>query len=158
MSLAESTEFHDALNHVAKHGYADPNATISRPADGSYDLVIEYKGYRFHDNWFGGEPFGGREVVGKNGKVFWMMTYFGAIVDASEAPADVYGTCLKEAMRNPARELPVRGPRQYSASNGYTYSFEWTGDLNRFNGVETISNQDGKVAYVGEVSGGLVDQ
>ncbi len=158
MSVTESTEFRAALNHVAKHGYADPNAKISRPADGSHDLVIDHQGYRFHDNWFGSEPFGGREVVSKDGKVLWMMTYFGALVDTSADIGDTYGIGLKEAMRQPAEELPVRGPRQFTASNGYKYSFEWNGNLDRFVGVEKISNAKGEVVYVGEVSGGLVDE
>lgn len=153
-----SAEFSQFLDFVAKHGYADPNAKISRPADDSHDLVIERDGFKFHDNWFGGEPFGGREVVSQDGKVFWMMTYFGALVDKLADVGETYGIGLKEAMRQPADELPVRGPKQFKASNGYAYSFEWAGDLERFTGVEKIANENGKLLYVCEVSGGLIDQ
>lgn len=146
------------MAYVGQMGYANATAPITRPADGSYDLVLERDGFRFHDSWYGGEPFGGMEVVSKDGKPFWMMTYFGSLIEPDESAADVYGICLKEALRIPAPEFPVRGAKIHVASNSYTYSIDWQGDINRFKGEEKICNKDAVIVYVGQISGGLVDQ
>ncbi len=157
MRTADSVEFREFLDFVGKSGYADSKAPITQLEDGSHNLVLENNGFRFHDNWFGGEPYGGREVISKDGKVFWMMVYYGEIKQDAGTPAEVYGITLKEALRQPDTELPVRGPKVFKASNGCTYSFEWTGNLDRFTGEEMIKDPKGKVVYTAEMSGGLVD-
>ncbi len=157
MPSTSSPEFRSFLTYVGEAGYASEKPITRDLSDGSHDIVIEKDGWRFHDNWFGGEPFGGAEVISKDGKAFWMMTYFGAIKNPDEKPADVYAA-LKEAMRLPDQDMPVRGKRELTASNGYKYAFVWTGDLDRFNGNEKIYNKVGKIVYEAEVSGGLIDQ
>lgn len=153
-NLTKSELFYDFLVDVAQKGYASEAAQISRLDDGSHDLVIEQDGWRFHDNWFGGEPFGGREVISRGGKVFWLMTYFGSFSsDQTEGTK-----ALREAMKQPANALPVRGPKEYLASNGLSYKFDWSGELARFSGVEQIFNTAGEKIYQAEVNGGLVDQ
>ncbi len=144
------------LLDTAADGYANAAAPITRPTDGSHDLVLKRDNYTLHDNWFGGEPFGGREVVKDGGKTFWMMVYFGAIEDPDEKPADVY-VGLREALAKPNKSLPVRGPQHHVASNGYEYGFEFQGSLERFQGNEWIKNARGIIVYRSEVSGGLVD-
>lgn len=144
------------LLDTAADGYANADAPITRPVDGSHDLLIKRSNYNLHDNWFGGEPFGGREVVSDSGKAFWMMVYFGAIEDPKEKPADVY-IGLREALAKPDKDLPVRGPKRHKASNGYEYGFDYRGTLERFRGDEWIQNPKGEVVYRCEVSGGMVD-
>ncbi len=157
MEIVNSTEFREFLGFVAKSGYADAKAPITQLEDGSHDLVLEKDGFRFHDNWFGGEPYGGREVISKDGKAFWMMVYYGEIKQGTGTPAEVYGVALKEALRQPDIGLPVRGPKEFEATNGCRYSFEWKGSLDRFTGKEMIKDSDGKIVYTAEMSGGLVD-
>lgn len=143
----------DFLQYVAREGYASDKSPITRLKDGSRDLVLEKSGLCFHDNWFGGEPFGGREVVSQNGRVFWMATYYGGF----ESDA-VEGTkVLREAMRLPDDNFPVRGPRSYS-SRGYQYTYQWKGDIYRFESIEKIFDSSGRQIYQAEISGGLVDQ
>lgn len=151
--LASQKQFIDFLIYVAEQGYASDTAQIDRLDDGSRDLVLEQNGFRFHDNWFGGEPFGGREVVSKAGQVLWMAVYYGSFT----ADIEVGTKVLRAAMRKPDAELPVRGPKTYT-ENGYRYTYEWTGNINRFKSVEKIYQPSGTQIYQAEISGGLVDQ
>ncbi|MCC7543429.1 hypothetical protein IT415_01835 [bacterium] len=157
MSITAAPAFRDFLAYVGEAGYANEQPPTKHLPDGSHDIVLERDGWKYHDNWFGGEPFGGMEVISKGEKPFWMMVYFGAIIDPSEEPADVY-TALKEALRQPDAAMPVRGQRKLAASNGYSYAFIWTGDLDRFQGQENICNPQGALIYKSEVSGGLINQ
>ena len=50
--------------------------------------------------------------------------------------------------------LPVRGPKEY-INNGYKYVFEVNGDLNYFDGVETITKDNEKI-YVLKCHGGII--
>ena len=65
------------LIKAKKEGYASGETTTTKEADGSYSTRYESGDFKFHDNWFGGEPFGGREVVFYKGKPYWMMIYYG---------------------------------------------------------------------------------
>jgi hypothetical protein len=70
-------------------GYAAGQAASPRKeADGS--TTIEYRSgeFSFHDNFFGGEPYGGREVVSWKGHPVWMLVYYGR-VDEAEVPGQV---------------------------------------------------------------------
>ncbi len=156
MTGQRSKALQQFLLDTAADGYADAHAPVTRPPDGSHDLVIKRDQYILHDNWFGGEPFGGREVVKDEDKTFWMMVYYGAINDPAEKPGDVY-VALREALAKPEQTMPIRGPRHYQASNGYSYDFTWDGDLTRFSGKESINSPQGKTVYQCEVSGGMVD-
>lgn len=50
--------------------------------------------------------------------------------------------------------IPVRGPKEFN--NGeYKYTFEVNGDLNHFNGIETIYKDDKRI-YELRCSGGLI--
>ena len=46
-------------------------------ADRSTSLVFEEGDWKYHDNYFGGEPYGGREVVFFKGDPVYIMTYYG---------------------------------------------------------------------------------
>ena len=50
-------------------------------ADKSTTLIFENGDLRYHDNYFGGEPFGGREVVFLQNEPY-IMTYYD-LVDES---------------------------------------------------------------------------
>lgn len=64
---------------IAKtRGYAAGESTTHEEKDRSKSTRFNQGEYSFHDNWFGGEPFGGREVVWKEGKPHWIMIYYGS--------------------------------------------------------------------------------
>ena len=57
------------LLEAGQRGYAaGGNAVKIREADHSTTIVLDQGEWRFHDNYFGGEPYGGREVVFLRGR------------------------------------------------------------------------------------------
>ncbi|MBI2765528.1 MAG: hypothetical protein HYX53_06400 [Chloroflexi bacterium] len=144
------------LLKAAKHGYADraserrwakqpDHSTTIRHADGRWSL---------DDNFFGGEPYGGREVVFFDGKPTWMMVYYGA-VDASVPNAGVVYSCLQDALAGPDPEMPIRGPRLFEQGT-MRYEASWDGSLARFSGRERIFDR-GQEIYAASFAGGTVD-
>lgn len=145
-------ELRKFLLRVSTTGYAAGEQAFQREADQSYSTRDTDGEWSIHDNWFGGEPFGGREVVFYQGKPYWMMVYYGA--DSGKAEGLI--PFLQEALKNSPEELPVRGPRELKQDE-FKYVNEWNGDLERFRGEEIIFFREQKV-YKAEYLGGLVDQ
>lgn len=136
-----------------KAGYAaGGEAASSNEQDGSKSTRFEEADFKFHDNWFGGEPFGGREVVFYQGKPYWMMVYYGS----DDQSADGVIPVLLKALNEPPTELPVRGPNVLQDGE-YKYENNWSGDIEKFSGEEIIYYQ-GKEVYKANYFGGLVDQ
>ena len=59
----------------------------------------EDKEWHYHDNFFGGEPYGGREVIFCHDQPVWMMVYYGEVSDKSLDKKIVYATSV-EAIRS----------------------------------------------------------
>lgn len=138
----------------AKKGYASGDTkNWKKEADGSTTITNTSGEFSMHDNFFGGEPYGGRQVIFKNNKVVWIMVYYGQVTDGN--PDEVY-KILREALSKPDEELPIRGPKLLSTDD-YQYSFTWSGNLTKFLGNESIS-KNGKIVYFANFEGGLVDQ
>lgn len=135
-----------------KDGYAAGESNITREDDKSYSIRFEQGSWRYHDNWFGGEPFGGRTVVFKAGKPYWMAVYYGS--DSGKAEGLI--GFLRKALSNQPDELPVRGPKELKEDK-FEYKNKWEGDLEKFSGKEFIY-YDGEEVYSAEYAGGLVDQ
>ena len=144
------------LLSAAKHGYSDKQrelqwakqpdrSTAIRHADGPGCL---------DDNFFGGEPYGGREVVFFEGKPTWMMVYYGA-VDPSIANVRAVYSCLQDGLGNPDEDLPVRGPRAFK-EGPMRYEASWDGDLRGFSGRERIFEGSQEI-YAASFVGGVVD-
>lgn len=144
------------LLKVAKHGYADKenerkwakqpdSSTTIRHADGPWSM---------DDNFFGGEPYGGREVVFFEGRPAWMMVYYGIVAPSVANVREVY-SCLQDALADPDEELPVRGPRTFEQGS-MRYEASWDGELGGFSGRERIFDGSQEIYTVSFV-GGLVD-
>ena len=144
------------LHSAAKHGYADKvnerrwakednRSTTIRHADGPWSL---------DDNFFGGEPYGGREVVFFEGRPVWMMVYYGTVASTIGNVGGVYGW-LQEALAEPDRELPVRGPRSFEKGQ-MRYEATWDGGIRGFSGTEKIFER-GEEIYAASFVGGIVD-
>src|SRR5579872_2201645 len=121
------------LIKAKRDGYANPDRKFEHEADGSFSTRFEEGDLSFHDNWFGGEPFAGREVVSYQGKPIWMMIYFG------DDFAGVDGTVpiLKKALIQMPEDMPVRGPKQL-VEGSFFYQNVYEGNLASFDGVESI--------------------
>src|SRR3989344_4499971 len=88
-----------------KAGYAggEEKKWIKEP-DGSTTIPFEKGGFRSHDNFFGGEPYGGRTIVFYDGKPYWVMVYYGWVKEGVEANP-VYGV-----LRNVLMQMPEDNP------------------------------------------------
>lgn len=135
-----------------KSGYASGEGSTVREKDGSYSTRFSNSNFSFHDSWFGGEPFGGREAVFKNNKPYWMMVYYGS--DSRKAKNLI--PFLRNALSQIPSDMPVRGPK-YFKKELFEYKNTWTGIIGSFYGHEEIFNNGEKV-YEARYSGGLVDQ
>lgn len=138
-----------------KAGYAsgEEKKWIKEP-DGSTTIPFEKGKWKSHDNFFGGEPYGGRTIVFYQEKPTWIMVYYGWVEEGVETNP-VYGILRNALMRMPD-EYPYRGPKEYK-ENDYTYVNIWKGKLPRFSGEEKITRK-GKLVYKANYFGGLVDQ
>jgi Domain of unknown function (DUF5680) len=150
---ADLTRF---LFEAKDHGYADIQR-VRPTAERDHSLTMDYESgdWRFHDNFFGGEPYGGRAVVFVKGRPLWMMVYYGW-VDGTDADIQPVYTFLQAALRQAPAELPLRGPEEFSDGR-FTYRMAVHGTVENFWGEETI-HRDGRQVYVARFAGGLVDR
>ncbi|MEX0684215.1 MAG: DUF5680 domain-containing protein [Dehalococcoidia bacterium] len=125
-----------------------------REGDGSLTIVFEDGSWRSHDNFFGGEPYGGRTVVFHEGQPVWMIVYYGWADEGSE-PESLYGI-LKKALKEMPSDAPYRGPRRREIDS-YVYTNQWDGALDRFAGREEILEGQALV-YQADYAVGLVDK
>lgn len=138
-----------------KAGYAggEEKKWIKEP-NGSTTIPFESGKWKMNDNFFGGEPYGGRIIVSYDGKPVWMMVYYGW-VEQGVTPSVVYAV-LRSALMEMPENAPFRGPKQ-TEKDDCIYTNNWHGDVARYSGEEKIT-QNGKQIYTARYMGGLVDQ
>ena len=123
--------------------------------DKSTTLIFEEGDWKYHDNYFGGEPYGGREVVFFKGQPVYIMTYYGQVDETVSDVKKVYGI-LMSALKLIPEEKPYRGPKEYRKGD-LLYVNNFTGEIDNFSGEEIIK-ENGKEIYHAKYIGGLVDQ
>lgn len=122
--------------------------------DKSTTIVFEDGDWKYHDNYFGGEPYGGREVVFFKDKPIYIMTYYG-LVDESVSDINIVYGILMNALKLIPEDKPYRGPEKYD-ENDLSYSNSYTGEVDNFFGEEIIT-ENGKEIYRAKYMGGFVD-
>lgn len=144
----------DFLWEANQAGFASGNEKImAKQADGSTTITFEKGDFRLNDNYFGGEPYGGRIIVWEKEQPIWLMAYYGWVKDGIEADK-IYGA-LREALLKMPKEMPLRGPKEM-ASGSFRYMNIWEGDIEKYSGEEQIT-EEGKVVYKANYLGGWVD-
>ena len=123
--------------------------------DKSTTLTFEQGDWRYHDNYFGGEPFGGREVVFFQDQPVYIMTYYGRVSESIANPEQVYGI-LQKALSQIPEDRPFRGPKQLTEGS-FSYRNSFSGEVDNFSG-EVVITRDGQVIYTAKYAGGLLDQ
>lgn len=142
------------LVEANRAGYAGGNERHwTKEPDGSTTIGFTAGLQRLHDNFFGGEPYGGRMVVFDDGRPAWMMVYYGWV--AAELDANAVYSVLRKALMKMPEEAPFRGPA-LDTDGAFSYTNAWTGDVTRFSGEERIY-EAGAVVYATHYAGGLVD-
>lgn len=135
-------------------GYATETFKITE-IDGSTTYAKELGDWEKEDNYFGGEPFGGREVVFYNGHVVWMMVYYGDIlVDEHQKETETY---LRKVLSQKHASWMPRGPAQYHTADGiWKYTNDFSGTIEKFHGSDRIV-REGVEVYSCKYAGGLVN-
>lgn len=151
-------DLYNFLIEAKKQTYANKKVKkILSTRIGSYDYEYSSKNMVYHDTYFGGTNFMGEEVVyiSSNNTPIWGMNYYGVTLDKtlSEEAVD---KALRPALMKVGEDdiIPVRGPKEF-INDEYKYTFEVTGDLDYFEGEETISKNNEKV-YALKCHGGLI--
>lgn len=148
---------HNFLIEAKKQTYANEfvkKCTSTRR--GSHDYEYSSKNMTYHDTYFGGTNFMGEEVVYLSDDTpIWGMNYYGVTLDKSFSEEAV-DKALRPALMMVGEDdiIPVRGPKEF-INNEYKYQFEVTGDLEYFEGQETIYKKEQKV-YVLKCHGGTI--
>lgn len=144
---------------ASKKGYASDSTVVIEEPDGSKSVYFEEGDWKYHDNWFGGEPYGGRTVIFHKGKAVWMMLYQGMIFPwVKISPEKIY-VFLRKTLQLITEERPYRGPERY-VQDGLAYLSDLEGDVEAFKGTENIVNSSfrhEKMYYAANFMGGLLN-
>ncbi len=151
MNINEIQQF---LIKANRNGYGNELVKPVDEPDGSHTIAFEDGDYKIHDNYFGGEPFGGREVISYKDRAVWMMVYYGFVEDVS-LQAQVYAF-LKESLLLFTDDLPFRGPTRHE-NDDWLYINKVDGNFDNFYGEEIISYKNQEV-YKTRYQGGVVDK
>lgn len=155
MPSFNANKLKDFLYQANLAGYASgaENNWI-KEKDGSTSIRFSLGNWQMHDNYFGGEPYGGRLVVFYQGKPVWLMVYYGW-VEAEVKPDSVY-PFLRQALKQMPTDFPLRGPKELKTPDFY-YLNKWQGNILRYSGEEKIFSRQ-KLVYQASYMGGLIDQ
>ncbi len=143
-----------ALNAVGYENEDQHEKNKVKEKDGSTSVYYEKGLWKYHDNYFGGEPYGGREVIFYEGKALHITVYYGW-VDKKVDVDLVYGFLRQALQTNKNPETP-RGPLKFQLRNNF-YQNKYEGTIECFQGKELIY-QNKKLIYTAVYAGGLIDQ
>jgi hypothetical protein len=155
MEISKRDDLKNFILEASRATYASGDMSLQeKQSNGSTTIRYENDAYKYHDNYFGGEPYGGREVIFHGDKPLWMMVYYGFV--HSDIDNKVVYPFLIEALSHSTPDMPYRGPVSFERSN-WKYENKLVGDVERFSGTEKIF-KDGVCIYEASYLGGLVDQ
>lgn len=139
-----------------EYGYASKDeSSWIKEKDGSTTISYVSGDWRFHDNYFGGEPYGGRQIVFYKDKPYWMNVYYGSVRKDIQDIKELY-SFLKEAMLHPRKHFPLRGQATYRKDD-WEYKSKVKGTIELFLLTEKIFLKN-KESYSATFVGGLIDQ
>ena len=159
--MINSSTFVNFLIKAKKSTYA--NSTIEKSessrtgsSDYNYEEIIDGSKYTYHDTYFGGTKFMGEEVVYcDSDKPIWGMNYYGITFDDATSEEAMDSALRPALMKVEENDIPVRGPSKFE-NNGYIYTFNTTGTMESFDGVEQIYKNN-KLIYELHCSGGIIE-
>ena len=143
----------DFLVVARRETYAIPHGT--EVGDGTQQMIFDSGPWRYRDRYAGMNPYGGHEIVWKDGSVVWMKNYMAEVLSDLRPLEEIY-TFQREVLAQPDPEHLMRGPARYE-NGAWSYGNTVTGDHARFSGEETIAFE-GTPVYRMIFHGGLVGQ
>jgi hypothetical protein len=141
----------DFLVAARRATYAIPEGTDL--GDGTAQMSFDDGPWRYRDRYAGLNPYGGHEIVWKDGAVVWMKNYVAEVLSDLRPMDEIYAF-QREVLGQPDPRHPMRGPARHE--NGpYSYANTVEGDLARFRGEETIAFE-GRPVYRIMFQGSLI--
>lgn len=122
----------------------------------SKDYEYKKENMTYHDTYFGGTRFIGEEVIYFDNNPLWGMNYYGVTLDETLGE-EAMDNALRPALMRVGEDkdiIPIRGPKEF-INGEFRYLFDVIGDINNFNGVETIYKNNVKI-YELKCTGGLI--
>ncbi len=132
------------LFEAKKNAYANENAKETKVKGGGKLLIYSKENLVYQDKYFGLDPFSGEELIIKNGKVIWMMNYYGRTI-SKVSSKEVY-TFLKRSLMKADIKNPFRGPNEFSEKD-FKYLNKTEGTIDSFRGTEKILHKKKEVYY-----------
>ncbi|MCW6159831.1 MAG: DUF5680 domain-containing protein [Candidatus Micrarchaeales archaeon] len=138
-------------------GWADPDAKESTPRPGLKVITIKKGNWTYMDQYAGGEPFQGLEIVWLKKVPVWSMSYRGFWNEGSDYK--IMLKFVKKALQKPPKNAPWRGPKRFTIKDipDWGYTNKWQGTIKEFNGLEKILFR-GKVKGWTVYQGGIVNK
>ncbi len=141
-------QLNEFLVRAKRKTYASNTPSIILP-NGSKQLTYAQEDWLYQDTYFGFNPFSGQEIVWKNKTPIWSMNYYGSAQGPS--PKEIY-TFLKQALKSVSVEHPFRGPHLFRINN-FIYINQHTGNLEKFQGLETILHHGEEIYQLNYLGG-----
>ena len=145
--------YYEAL--MRAFGAADGDVTRIERKNGDVKIVYKRGIWRYVDEYTDGEPFSGETKVYHRGIKCFTMGYWGKVMPGANKQ-EVYD-CLVPALLATDPNHPWRGYNTYVAKNGLCYMNGWSGDIEEFNGYETINSICDDLLYEASYYGGIVN-
>jgi len=142
------------LNKSSRSDYSsgDPK-DWKKEKDGSTTISYRSGDWESQDNFFGGEPYGGRQVVFYKKQPVWIFIYYGWVEPVVNTYDEVY-EFLKISLK--AGKGIFRGPVKFKKGR-FVYTNSHIGSIEKFKGEEKIY-KNSKQVYKAMYMGGWVDQ
>jgi hypothetical protein len=134
--------------------HATGEAQTTAETDGSRTIQYTEGDFKMHDNFFGGEPYGGRLVIFYQNRPVFLEAYYGRVYNTSKSADEVY-IFLRKALQHPTEDTPYRGPAEYTEGT-LVYTCACEGDVTNHTVKEYIHDGETEI-YSAIVVGGLVD-
>ena len=141
----------DFLVMARRATYAIPHG--EKLGDGTEHMAFDHEAWSYRDRYAGSNPYGGQELVWRDGRVIWLMNYYAELVADGPPMAEIY-EFQREVLGQPDPAHPMRGPARYDRG-AYAYRNEVEGTLPNFAGRERILH-DGVAVYRMVFHGGLI--
>jgi len=144
------------LIKAKRAGYASGNkANKIKEKNKSKTIIFKDRNWKYYDNYFGGEPYGGEEIIFFKNQPVFMMVYYGYVYKSITNFKEVY-KFLQDTLTLIPKNKPFRGPKKHKQGD-YVYLNKFEGKITNFSGIETITLK-GKKIYEAKYIGGLIDQ
>ncbi len=144
------------LFEAVQNSWANSNVTEANPFPKLKLIKHESGDWRYVDQYVGGEPFQGFEVVWYKDVPVWAMTYRGYYKGKQDYK--LFSQFLKAALRVMPKDAPYRGPKEFESAefSGWKYENKWKGKIKEFKGEEKI-HFNSKIIYKTKYQGGTVN-